>query len=168
MTWDKTITELGKKHRKADKAFKADFIHKAFKGRLGEGQSEQLASLIEDAIDYMTDIRAYSGVNRKFYETLNPTGPIDFVKKYMKVSGLVEDSKERKKLTDAFLSAEEHVEFNTPVGQAMRAYEVKDPVKVETASTGIGHYDETPVTRIIDVEDGYSEEEIQELSNDKN
>jgi hypothetical protein len=166
MTWANKIKQLGIKHKKADKDFKADFIHQAFQGKLGLGQSQSLAYQIEDAMDYIQNPREYAGAHRNLYEVLKPISVIDFVGKYMEESGLVETRRQAKEITDAFLSAEEHVEFRTPVDLAMEAFDVEDTAVVGTATTGVSRNQIPEYSRTIDVEDGYSPEEIERLSNE--
>ncbi len=164
MTWLNKIKQLGSKHKTPDKAFKADFIYEAFDGQLGQGQSQQLAYQIEDAINFFENPTEYQGMHRKLYDHLRPYSVIDFVGKYMEQAGLVPDPKKAKEITDAFLSAEEHIAHNTPVDIAMEAFEVSDPKPTGTVETGIGYRKTPEYSKIIDVTDAYSEEEIERLS----
>ena len=160
------IENLLKHHERGSKEYLERYIHDILGGKIGQSQAKQYSNMLEDYSSYLSNSNKYDGHYKSLYESLETSDFTTGVSRYIENSGLgsYEDGKD---FLNGLNAVEDVLNGGADVDKAIEHYQLPDTDTIEEAiETGVHQYHEPRYDRIIDVEDGYSEEEVKGLTKD--
>ena len=120
--------------------------------------------MLEDYSSYLTDKNNYDGSYKELYEGFDTSDFTTGVSKYIEASGLGA-YKDGKDFLNGLNAVEDVLNGGADIDKAIEHYQLPGTDNIEEAiETGVHQYHEPRYERIIDVEDGYSDKEVEELT----
>ena len=157
------IEELLANHERGSTEYLAGYILRMSDGRLGQSQAQQYASMFNEYAQFIYNPDSYTGIYKKVFENLNTDDFGTGVCKYIEEAGLgsFEDG-------ESFLDGLEAVEGvlvrGDDIDTSLEEYGLYEAEDVTgEVETGVSQFWEPRFERTIDVEDAYSEAEVEEL-----
>ena len=152
----KLIGELKEKYPDG-RHWRAEFIHHATQRRLSQDVSQKLSDMIGYYMDYSSDRQNYIGFYEDLFDSIGASDTRDFITKYAMQSGITESENEAHRFVDTLFAAEEVIQGNFNLDEALSHYEIEQAEPQKVVETGLNKNAETEVLELQ--ENGYSDEQ---------